>query len=145
METGRCSLFPTATLTYARSHMSGVPEGILLVVEDDADLRAAVVEIIASTGQRVSMAKDGLEALTWLEVHGRPRLVLLDMGMPRMTGHDFLVRVARHWPGLAVVAMTTRPIHHPGVLDTLLKPFDLETLLERLPIWLSLARDLPRP
>ncbi|NTX10861.1 response regulator [Myxococcus sp. CA051A] len=125
-----------------RPLMPGASEGTLLVVEDDADLRASVVDVLTSAGYRSAVAKDGLEALTWLEVHGRPSLVLLDMEMPRMDGYAFLERLARHpaWTGLTVVALTPRRVLHPAVLDTLLKPFDGHDLLERVPHWLRGSR-----
>ncbi|MCP3168960.1 response regulator [Myxococcus qinghaiensis] len=127
--------------------MPGDSEGTLLVVEDDADLRASVVDVLTSAGYRSAVAKDGLEALTWLEVHGRPSLVLLDMEMPRMDGRAFLERITRHpaWAGLTVVAVTSRQVDHPAVLDTLLKPFDGHALLEHVPHWLRRSRPPGKP
>ena len=62
--------------------------GYILVVEDDPDLRAVESEVLRMEGYDVRAAADGLEALETMDEAGTPRLILLDLRMPRMNGWD---------------------------------------------------------
>ena len=55
---------------------------LILVVDDDDDLRNALVETIADRGYQVAEAKDGRQALEYLGGHPLPKLILADMTMP---------------------------------------------------------------
>lgn len=70
----------------------------VLVVEDEADLRSALVELLSIWGYRVSTASDGREALERLRVGREPVLMLLDLQMPVMDGDALLDEVSRHPP-----------------------------------------------
>lgn len=72
----------------------------ILVVEDDLDIRETVTEILREEGYAVDAVENGMEALDYLRRQPAPRLVLLDLMMPGMSGED-LVRVLRGSPGLA--------------------------------------------
>jgi CheY-like chemotaxis protein len=63
----------------------------ILVVDDDADIREAIEEILRAEGYQTQSASNGEEARRALE-HGRtrPELILLDLMMPVMDGWDFL-------------------------------------------------------
>jgi CheY-like chemotaxis protein len=71
----------------------------VLVVEDEADLRSSLVELLSIWGYRVSSARDGHEALERLRAVQEPVLMLLDLQMPRMNGDELLDEVSRHPPG----------------------------------------------
>ncbi len=60
----------------------------VLVVDDDADIRETIEEILTSEGFAVDTARNGIEALERLRV-GLPRLILLDLFMPGMDGIEF--------------------------------------------------------
>ena len=70
----------------------------VLVVEDEADLRSALVELLSIWGYRVSTARDGREALERLRAGRGPVLMLLDLQMPVMDGDALLAEVSRHPP-----------------------------------------------
>jgi len=70
----------------------------VLVVEDEADLRCALVELLSTWGYRVSWARDGREALERLRAGRGPVLMLLDLQMPVMDGDALLAEVSRHPP-----------------------------------------------
>jgi CheY-like chemotaxis protein len=62
----------------------------LLVVEDDADIRESLVEVLQDEGYRVTAAGDGQQALDALEAApDKPALILLDLMMPVMNGFQF--------------------------------------------------------
>ena len=106
---------------------------LILVVEDDADLRDSLVQLLRLEGFQVEAAEHGEVALQRFRAGLRPRLVLLDMMMPVMNGLDLL----RHleWEGLrdevpvvALTALTQLPVELP-VQGMLRKPPRLQELL----------------
>lgn len=104
----------------------------ILIVEDDEDFRALMVEALESSGFSVRAARDGLEALAVLRASGGPRyLVLLDLMMPGMNGWEFVaaVRGDPRLRGNPIVVTTVVPEDAPRAVDAILqKPFDLEAL-----------------
>ena len=63
---------------------------VVLVGEDDPDIQDAVSELLASAGYEVIRAGDGREMATLLDDGLRPAVILLDLMMPGVNGHDFL-------------------------------------------------------
>ena len=61
----------------------------ILLVEDDFDVREALVETLRDRGYEVESAGDGEQALSLLRNGVRPGLILLDLMMPRMSGSEF--------------------------------------------------------
>ena len=127
----RCSLS-------ARTRVFCVMEAQVLVVEDDPDIREAVVGLLQAETPwlRVASASDGMEALELLEEGAEPRLALLDVMMPVMNGIEFLdaLRERHLAPEMAVVLVSAhvriaKHVHYPGVTGLLPKPFGPEDLL----------------
>ena len=109
----------------------------VLVVEDEADLRIALVELLSIWGYRVMTACDGREALERLRTGQDPVLVLLDLQMPVMDGDELLDEVARHPPRrpLRIVVLSAnldvhRRTSHRAVTAALNKPVLPERLHE---------------
>jgi PAS domain S-box-containing protein len=67
--------------------------GVVLVVDDDDDVRDMVRAAIEDVGLHTAEASDGKTALDWLAANPMPSLVLLDLTMPAMDGFEFLQRV----------------------------------------------------
>jgi CheY-like chemotaxis protein len=106
----------------------------VLVVEDDLALREMVQEVLHDAGYQVVTAGDGQEAL--MKVQERmPRVILLDMKMPRMDGWEFAHLFRRQYPhGAAIVVMTAAPDAQQRAAEIaaesyLSKPFDVGDLL----------------
>ena len=79
----------------------------VLVVEDDAPLREAYRSFLIASRYRVLVASDGLAALTSIELE-RPQVVVLDLGLPRVSGWD-VYRDLRSRPeteNLAIIIVT---------------------------------------
>src|SRR5580704_5633753 len=100
----------------------------LLVVDDDDDFRLSLAESLEHEGHRVVQASNGEEALAWLRRGERPRLVLLDLWMPKMDGWQ--LRRALQEPPFVVMsaahALESGFLHVAAVLE---KPFSLPQLL----------------
>jgi len=69
-----------------------VHEDIILVVEDDEDLRDSLCSLLEVEGFRAVGVVNGLEALRYLRAHGPPCVILLDLMMPGMSGGEFRAR-----------------------------------------------------
>ena len=84
----------------------------VLVVEDDADLREMMAQILTLEGFETDTATDGADALTHLQrADPHPHVILLDMMMPRMDGWTFVRRQAQT-PAIAdipVVVVSAAP------------------------------------
>jgi len=77
----------------------------VLVVDDDLGIRTTLREIIEGWGCAVQTAGDGDEALQCIETGGVD-LVLSDVVMPNMDGHELFLAVQKSFPGLPVLMMT---------------------------------------
>jgi CheY-like chemotaxis protein len=107
--------------------------GPILIVDDDAAIRAAISEILESEGYRVSTAADGAAALRQIE-ETSPALVLLDMRMPGMNGWDVAAALHQRGSTVPILVMTAaqdarRWAEQVGAHGYLAKPFDLDDLL----------------
>ncbi len=106
----------------------------ILLVEDDAAIRESLAECLELEGYPVRAVGDGPAALAWLREGNRPRLVLLDLVMPLMSGAE-LVKELRAVPGtrdIPLVLMTGASVAEVGhaQVDALVsKPFELGELL----------------
>ena len=68
------------------------PKKKILVVEDEKDIREALVEALSHEGYEVYEAKDGVAALKFAFEH-KPDLILLDLMLPFMSGHEMLKKL----------------------------------------------------
>jgi CheY-like chemotaxis protein len=97
------------------------PGECVLVVEDDADVRAYVVETLQRLGYQVLEAADGESALALMDRHDRNiELLLTDVVMPGMNGRKLAEEAKRRRPELRVLFMTgysRNAIVHQGRLD----------------------------
>ena len=109
----------------------------ILVVEDDPDLREALMDTLALSGYAAHAAANAEEALAWLERgDAHPGLVLSDVQMPGMDGHGLLRNLKARWPELPVLLMTAYgqidlavQAMREGAADYLPKPFEPDRLL----------------
>ncbi len=62
---------------------------LVLVVEDDPDVREALTVVLRDAGYGIRLAMDGIEAMEALREGLRPSAILLDLMMPGMNGFEF--------------------------------------------------------
>lgn len=118
----------------------------VLIVDDDADIRASLRYFLEDVGYRVYEAPDGRPALRRLHESPSRMVVLLDLQMPGMDGKQLLQAVADHdtlASRHAYIVMTastkTLPLGFATLLTdlrvpVLTKPFDLAALLDLLQV-----------
>src|SRR4051794_41036221 len=107
----------------------------ILVIDDDAEIRELLVQILQRTGFQVSQVKDGAglkDALGRLQ----PEVVLLDFKLPDATGLDLLPQIKKEWPEAEVIMLTGHATYDVaveaikrGAFHFQEKPFDPESLL----------------
>src|SRR5260370_16459728 len=109
----------------------------ILVVEDDAATRDAVALVLEDEGYSVTGVANGQEALLHLRQTAPPNLILLDLMMPVMNGWEFRKQqtqdpALKSIPVLVISADRAVPQNAAalGAKDYLLKPIDLDKLLE---------------
>ena len=108
--------------------------GTILLVDDDPVVRASLSDLLAAEGFDVATAEDGQAALDSLSKMGRPCLILLDLGMPRMDGWEFLSRLNGEATDRRVPVVLLSGLGYirdaPGVADFLAKPIRPDRLLD---------------
>jgi CheY-like chemotaxis protein len=108
-------------------------KGLVLLVEDDDDVREAVADVLVHAGYRVTQTGDGHEALERLRAATEPpRLAVVDMFMPAMSGVELVTHLRGAYPGLPVVMLSGAPRNETaidGVAATVQKPVTRAALL----------------
>lgn len=113
---------------------------MVLVVDDDQDVREVICEVLERAGIRVASAEDGARALESVRSE-LPDLILLDLRMPIMSGAQFLprLRALDHGGEVPVVVMSAfADLKESAGLDSqacLKKPFSLAELFEVVERW----------
>jgi CheY-like chemotaxis protein len=108
----------------------------VMVVDDDARVRQAAATVLGQLGFNVLTALDGADALAQIGLHiDELELVILDLHMPRMGGHEFLQQLREIKPTVAVVVASGHlrderdvPVELKG-LPHLAKPFTQQDLV----------------
>lgn len=111
----------------------------ILVVDDDPPIRELVRQIIRRTGHETVEARDGVEALEQID-QSLPRLIVLDLMMPRMNGWEVLEElrsrdILGRVPVLVLSAVATQradSLAEYGVQGILGKPFEVGELMRML-------------
>ncbi len=117
-------------------------EGKVLIVDDDMSIANLLKEALKGYDFTVEVASDGYEAMASAR-RQKPSLILLDLKMPGMGGHEALSHlkkdeITQDIPVLVISAHVTdeeaerRTLLAAGAEDLLLKPFDMKQLLGRI-------------
>ncbi len=118
----------------------------ILLVEDEAAVRAMVATVLERHGHRVIVATTGSEALDLAAAADPPvDLLITDMVMPGMHGPEVAALVRSRWPGLPVLFMSGYPDRalrevDPSSFDFIQKPFSPDDLARRVASMLAAAR-----
>ena len=120
-----------------RYAMAQSPQHSILLVDDDRGLRHVLSALLQEAGHRVESAGDGPEALEMLGQGSSFDLVLLDIGLPSMSGLDVLARV-RELPSPPLVIVMTADDTSATLLEAvrrqayryLRKPFPPNAIVE---------------
>jgi CheY-like chemotaxis protein len=127
------------------------PRPHVLVIEDSADVREGLRQLLEASGYLVEVAEDGLEGVA-RALERRPQIALVDLGLPGLDGYGVAERIRNQVPSdeIALVALTGRT--HPddvrraaasGFDAYLTKPVSFEKLDTLISARLSLQNGSP--
>ena len=109
----------------------------ILVVDDEPQIRKFLDISLRAQGHRVETAADGEAGLQAMATHGAD-LVILDLGLPDLDGHEVLSRL-REWSQVPVIVLTVRADEREkvaaldaGANDYVTKPFGVQELMARV-------------
>jgi CheY-like chemotaxis protein len=112
----------------------------VLIVDDNRDSADSLAMLLRIAGNQTFMAHDGLEAIEAVEQY-RPDVILLDIGLPKLNGHEVCRHVREKSWGrdIVVIALTgwgqdedRRKSEEAGFNGHLVKPVNYDELLELL-------------
>jgi chemosensory pili system protein ChpA (sensor histidine kinase/response regulator) len=116
------------------------PAPWVLIVDDSVTIRRTLEQTLSAAGFKTSQARDGYEALEIME-HELPRVIILDVEMPRLSGFELLklLRRSPQYAQVRVAMLTSRAAdkHRDYALSIgadayLVKPCPQETLVETI-------------
>ena len=128
------------------------PLPLLLLVEDSQTTTALLSKYLGG-GYRILHANDGVQAWEMLETNPEIALVITDIHMPNMTGHQLLVKIRKdendRYKNMPVIVMTTADDNIDrnlaflnGANDFISKPIDEMELVARVNVHYRLARTI---
>lgn len=110
----------------------------ILVVEDDEGIRTYLKELLLDNGYNVITASDGVTALNIIK-KSLPDVVVLDLGLPDMSGESIVTQIRKDFPELRIIILTAKDSVHDmvhglslGADDYMTKPFEAEVFLARV-------------
>jgi signal transduction histidine kinase len=125
-----------------KAEVKEIPLGseTILVVEDEGEVRKVAVRILSGQGYKVLEASHGNDAMLVCKQHEGPiHLMVTDVVMPNMSGHELAKRLKAFHPEMKVLYMsgyTDNAIVHHGVLEKgmnyIQKPFTVEGLAKKV-------------
>lgn len=111
---------------------------LVLIIEDDNDLQSYLKELLLDHGYQTIEASDGVKALQIIEQR-QPDLVILDLGLPKLSGESVCNEIRKKHPDLPIIILTAKNDINDvvrgfklGADDYLTKPFKGEELLARM-------------
>lgn len=110
----------------------------ILVVEDDNDLRDYLKDLLSEHNYSVQTASNGAQALNQIQ-KSPPDLIILDLGLPNMSGEAVCMEIRKKYPDLRVIILTARDDAADmikgfslGADDYMTKPFNTDELIARV-------------
>jgi DNA-binding response OmpR family regulator len=117
----------------------------ILIVEDDEGIRTTLKEILTEREFLVETAEDGIAALNNIK-KSPPDLLLLDLGLPKVSGESICKEVHKMYPALPIIIVTAKNNSQDvvngltiGAIDYIRKPFDIDELIARIKVRLKVV------
>lgn len=110
----------------------------IMIIEDDDEIRKYINKMLLDHAYSVVESPDGIKALDLVESR-RPDLIILDLGLPKLSGETVLSEIRKKYPDLPVVILTAKDDVSDvvkgfklGADDYITKPFKSEELIARI-------------
>ena len=120
--------------TQEREFPAAPPGAVVMIVDDDDEIRAALGDVLSDRGYGVISASDGQQALARLEQGQRPDAIFLDLWMPVMNGWELVEALCSNpslsaIPRVVLTAARGQEARDLNVAEVLMKPVRLEQVL----------------
>jgi CheY-like chemotaxis protein len=120
--------------TQHRDFPAAPPGAVVMIVDDDDEIRAALGDVLAERGYGVIAASDGQQALARLEQGQPPDAIFLDLWMPVMNGWELVKALSSNpklsaIPRVVLTAARGQKARDLNVAEVLMKPVRLEQVL----------------
>lgn len=110
----------------------------ILVVEDEKDIRESLKKSLIENNYAVETAEDGAQAINMVDKK-MPDLVILDLGLPKISGESVLQEIKKNYPNMPVIILSAKSQtsdivtgFNLGADNYVPKPFIIEELLARI-------------
>jgi len=117
-------------------NMPGQPR--VLVIEDEVSIGSLLHKVLSKNSFETTIVESGREALSFLRTQGF-EVVLLDIGLPDVSGLELIKQISNEHPELSIVMVTglgdvesAVEAMKLGAADYLTKPFDLDVIVSRV-------------
>jgi len=108
----------------------------ILVIDDDAEMRAMLEQTLKSAGHEVVLAANGKQGVKCYRANPT-KLVITDLYMPEKEGLETIIELGREYPEVAIIAISGKPTASAllsiagrlGAVKTITKPFQPQELL----------------
>jgi len=117
----------------------------ILLVEDDNGIRTTLKEILTDRGFLIDAVEDGAQVLKVIR-KSPPDLLLLDLGLPKISGESICKEVHKLYPNLPIIIITAKNNTEDvvngltiGAVDYVSKPFQLDELIVRIRLRLKIV------
>ena len=118
----------------------------VLIVDDEERFRTTTQKVLSRRGLEVSLAASGKEAIE--KITENPDVIILDVKMPEMDGLETLREIKKINPGVEVIILTGHASVDSavegmrwGAYDFLIKPCDMEELIDKIEGAYTLKKD----
>jgi len=117
----------------------------VLLVDDDLRNTFALSKVLKKHGMKVTLADNGQMALDRLDANNAINIVLMDIMMPVMDGHEAMrqIRLQDKFANMPIIALTAKAMQEDrrkcveaGASDYLTKPVDIDKLIAMMRVWL---------
>lgn len=110
----------------------------ILLVEDEKDIRDSLKKSLTENNYLVETAEDGAAALMMVDKIS-PDMVILDLGLPKISGESVLQEIKKNYPNMPVIILSAKSTTSDivsglnlGADNYIAKPFMIEELLARI-------------
>lgn len=124
------------------------PQPVVLMIDDERNSRKVVKLLLEREGYRVLTAANGEEGLILAKVE-RPGVILMDVLMPKMSGHEALRRLRgdEDTKEIPVIMVTAKATEHDiaasfrlGAVFHVEKPYETKDLLQKIQVALAVSK-----
>lgn len=109
----------------------------VMVVDDEPEIADFLAQALRDHHWRVTIAADGFDALEKLGQTGAPDLLVLDLGLPRMSGMELARRIHSQYPRTRIIVSTgysirleSHEVQELNIRRVLAKPYGLDVLIK---------------